>query len=242
MSAGNPPQNTFKQLIGEDVEPTQRIETADLESLSTTKVIVDQNYIDLQEFVDNDLYRQAADGYSNKATPTYTCDPAEAEVYLLNVKAAIHNFIAALYSFHECIENRLDQYIPNGHQLTEDDLTGNGPSAEYAHRAGFLIGLRTDAQHYGFSCLQAEPDTTAADQITYRITFDESTFREHIGGHDRFLHRNANQRNDILKFIGSFHQTAFNTFWEDTKDWLNVTQDDIEAAISLSDWQRGQRE
>ena len=239
MSAGNDSENTFKALIGEDVGPTQQIEPADLESLSTTKVIVDQNYIDLRSFVDDELYRQAPDGHSNAAEPTYTCDPSEAELFLLNVKAAIHNFISALYSFHECIENRLDQYIPNGHQVTEDDLIGNGPASEYAYRAGFLIGLRTDAQHYGFSCLQAEPDTETADQITYRITFDESTFRQQIGGHDRFLHRNANYRQDILRFIGSFHQTAFNAFWEDTKDWLNVTQDDIEAAISLPDWQRG---
>jgi len=238
MSAGNPLQNTFKQLIGEDVEPSRHIETGDLESLSTTKVIVDQNYIDLQNFVDDTLYIQGSDGHSNQATPTYTCDPVDAEVYLLNVKAGIHNFIAALYSFHECIENRLNQYIPNSHQVASDDLTGNGQPVEYAQRAGFLIGLRTDAQHYGFSCLQAEPTTTGS-QITYRITFDESAFRESIDGYDRFLHRNSNHRNDILKFIGSFHQTAYNTFWEDTKDWLNVTQDDIESAISLPDWQRG---
>lgn len=241
MSAGSPPQNTFKELIGEDVEPTGHIDTADLESLTVTKVIVDQNYIDLRDLVDDGLYQEAADGHSNQATPTYTCEPSEAEVFLLNAKAAIHNFIAALYSFHECIENRLDQYIPNDHQVTQEDLTGNGPASEYAYRAGFLIGLRTDAQHYGFSCLQAEPQTMTTDQVTYRITFDESTFREQIGGYDRFLHHNPNQREDILQFIGSFHQTAFNTFWEDTKDWLNVTQDDIEAALSLPDWQRGQR-
>lgn len=74
MSADHPLQNTFKQLIGEDVEPSRHIETDDLESLSTTKVIVDQNYIDLQNFVDDTLYVQGDDGHSNQATPTYTCD------------------------------------------------------------------------------------------------------------------------------------------------------------------------
>ena len=96
------------------------------------------------------LYNQETDGHTNVAEPTYSYHPEQAEVYLLNVKAAMHNFISALYSFHECIEERLDQYLPSERELTIDDLTGNGPSSEYAYRAGFLIGLRTDAQHYGF--------------------------------------------------------------------------------------------
>jgi hypothetical protein len=184
---------------------------------SVAKRILDQNYLELSEYIDGDL----------ETNPVFICRESRKQEEGFEVLRLLHNYLSSLYSLNEAIRVLFDQYTTDEVSLGSGAFASTDterPTVYYTRQLAFLYGLRTDFQHGGFSCFEFSSVGNLGDFVGYHITFDRTAFIEDSGLRDpsRFLrHTTARERRHPLCFIGSFHENTLLDFYEDTIQWFD---------------------
>lgn len=199
------------------IEPTTRLTETDEIRLSAAKRTVDQNYYELDEYIDGDL----------RTNPVFICRADRIQEEGFEALRLLHNYLASLYSLNEAIRVLCNRYTADAIELTSGDFTpasGGTDTSYYGRKLGFLRGLRTDFQHGGFSCLTFDNAGELGAFNGYHVVFDRHAFVSESGLRDpnRFLRwtNEAEQRHPI-SYIGSFHQRTLQEFYTDVEAWFS---------------------
>ncbi len=207
----------LQALACAEIEPNSRLRDADEVRLSAAKRTVDQNYFELDEYIDGDL----------RTNPVFICRRDQVEEEGFEALRLLHNYLASLYSLNETIRVLCNRYTSGTVELTSADFTpasGGSDGFYYGRKLGFLRGLRTDFQHGGFSCLTFNKAGELGDFEGYHVVFDRAAFLADSGLREpnRFLRwtNEAEQRHPI-SYIGSFHQHTLQEFYDDVEAWFS---------------------
>lgn len=206
------PQTLFQA----EIEPSGRLCDADKVRLSAAKRTVDQNYYELDEYVDGDL----------RTNPMFICHESDFKEGGFEALRLLHNYLSSLYSLNEAIRILCNRYTSDSIELTSGDFTpvsGGSDRSHYGRKLGFLRGLRTDFQHGGFSCFTFDKSGELGDFEGYQVIFDRTAFVNDSGLRDpeRFLRwtNEAEQRHPI-SYVGAFHQQTLQDFYDDVEAWF----------------------
>lgn len=206
----------LQSLIQADIKPNSRLHDADAVRLSAAKRTVDQNYYELDEYIDGNL----------QTNPMFICRSDRVEEEGFEALRLLHNYLSSLYSLNEAIRVLCNRYTSDTVELRSGDFTpvsGGNEQLYYGRKLGFLRGLRTDFQHGGFSCLTFNRAGELGDFEGYHVVFDRSAFISDSGLQEpgRFLRwtNEAEQRHPI-SYIGSFHQQTLQDFYGDVEKWF----------------------
>jgi len=206
----------LQTLARADIEPDDRLRESDEIRLSAAKRTVDQNYYELDEYIDGEL----------RTNPIFLCHTDRVEEEGFEALRLLHNYLASLYSLNETIRVLCNRYSSPAVELTGGDFTpvsGGNDESYYGRKLGFLRGLRTDFQHGGFSCLTFEKAGELGDFEGYHVVFDRKAFITESGLREpnRFLRwtNEAEQRHPI-SYIGTFHQRTLQDFYDDVERWF----------------------
>lgn len=206
----------LQTLLRAEIEPSSRLRDADEVRLSAAKRTVDQNYYELDEYIDGDL----------QTNPVFICHETRREDEGFEALRLLHNYLASLYSLNETVRTLCNRYTPDSVELTSGDFTpisGGSNRSHYGRKLGFLRGLRTDFQHGGFSCLTFDKAGEIGDFEGYQVVFDRLSFINDSGLREpeRFLRwtNEAEQRHPI-SYIGTFHQQTLQDFYDDAEAWF----------------------
>lgn len=220
MSSGSNSQFEYQlqTLARAEIRPNSRLCEDDKIRLSAAKRTIDQNYYELDEYIDGNL----------RTNPMFICHNDRVEDEGFEVLRLLHNYLASLYSFNETIRVLCNRYTSEGVELTAGNFTpasGGCEDSHYGRKLGFLRGLRTDFQHGGFSCLTFNSVGELGDFEGYHVVFDRSAFLNNSGldGPNRFLRwANDNEQRYPISYIGSFHQQTLQNFYTDVEEWFCV--------------------
>jgi hypothetical protein len=207
----------LQALARAGIEPKSRLQDADEVRLSAAKRTVDQNYFELDEYIDGDL----------RTNPVFICRREQVEEEGFEALRLLHNYLASLYSLNETIRVLCNRYTSDSVELTSGDFTpASGGSDEfyYGRKLGFLRGLRTDFQHGGFSCLTFTKAGELGDFEGYHVVFDRDAFLSESGLRkpNRFLRwTNEAQQRHPISYIGLFHQQTLQEFYDDVEAWFS---------------------
>lgn len=206
----------LQTLAGQRVTPTSRLGQQEMTRLTAAKRTLDQNYYELDEYIDGDL----------ATNPMFICHQQNRHEEGFEALRLLHNYLSSLYSFNETVRVLFNQNAAEDVGLTQGDFTpasGGTTNSYYGRKLGFLRGLRTDFQHGGFSCLSFDKAGELGDFGGYHLVFDDEAFVEESGLDDagRFLQdTNANEQHHPLCYIGQFHQQTLQDFYDDSEDWF----------------------
>ncbi|MFC6613651.1 hypothetical protein ACFQAS_01525 [Halopenitus salinus] len=206
----------IQEIAGLAVRPDRGISDGNRTRLSVAKRTLDQNYFEIDEYVDGDL----------ETNPIFICHNDEREEEGFEALRLLHNYLASLYSFNETIRVLFNQHSPDGISLASRDFTPTSGGTDrllYSRKLAFLRGLRTDFQHGGFSCFAFNKAGDLGDFAGYHIVFEREAFMNDSGLSDpnRFLrHTNTSEQQYPLCFLGLFHKNTLQTFYEDTDEWF----------------------
>ncbi len=208
----------LQTLARAEIKPNSRLRDADEIRLSAAKRTVDQNYYELDEYIDGDL----------RTNPVFICRVDRVEEEGFEALRLLHNYLASLYSLNEAIRVLCNCYVSGSVELTSGDFTpasGGSDESYYGRKLGFLRGLRTDFQHGGFSCLTFNKVGDLGDFEGYHVVFDREAFISESGLREpnRFIRwtNGAEQRHPI-SYIGSFHQQTLQDFYDDVEAWFSA--------------------
>jgi hypothetical protein len=204
-------------LAGQAITPNRGMSEDDIIRLSVAKRTLDQNYMEIDEYVDGDLL----------TNPMFICHQNRREEEGFETLRLLHNYLSSVYSFNETVRVLFNQCTPEDITLRSSDFTAasGSDSSYYTRKLTFLRGLRTDFQHGGFSCLTFEKAGVLGDFGGYHIIFNRETFMNDSGLRDpnRFLrHTNEREQRQPLCFLSQFHQTSLQNFYNDTESWFNA--------------------
>lgn len=209
-------EDQLQTLCRAEVEPNSRLRDADEVRLSAAKRTVDQNYYELDEYIDGDL----------QTNPMFICHETRREEEGFEALRLLHNYLSSLYSLNETIRTLCNRYTPSSVELMSGDFTpvsGGSDHFHYGRKLGFLRGLRTDFQHGGFSCLSFDRAGELGDFEGYQVVFDRPSFVNDSGLREpeRFLRwtNEAEQRHPI-SYVGAFHQQTLQDFYDDVEAWF----------------------
>lgn len=220
MTPDTPPEYEYQiqTLFQAEISPKSSLKEADTVRLSAAKRIVDQNYYELDRYIDGDL----------RTNPIFICHEDRVEEEGFEALRLLHNYLSSLYSFNEAIRVLCNQYSSGTFELSSTDFTpasGGSETSYYGRKLGFLRGLRTDFQHGGFSCLTFDKVGELGDFEGYHVVFDRSAFITESGLRDpsRYLRwtNDAEQRYPI-SYLGSFHQQTLQDFYDDVEKWFSL--------------------
>lgn len=208
----------LQSLLGSDVAPNSGLSSGARGRLSAAKRALDQNYYELEEYVDGKV----------PTNPMFICRTERKREEGFEVLRLLHNYLASIYSFNETIRVLCNRHTPASVELATSDFTSvsdDGSSSYYSRKLGFLRGLRTDFQHGGFSCFSFIKAGELGDFAGYHVRFDRDSFVNDSGLHapERFLrHTNESERRHPLCFIGRFHRTTLQQFYADVESWFDA--------------------
>lgn len=219
MTSGSDSRFSFQvQTIAQaPIQPKSSFREQDKTRLSAAKRTLDQNYYELDEYIDGDL----------SENPIFICHESRADEEGFEALRLIHNYLSSLYSFNETIRVLCNQYAAESIELTSGDFTpasGGTTASYYGRKLGFLRGLRTDFQHGGFSCLRFKNGGELGDFVGYQVLFEQPAFIQESGLDDpsRFLRwTNETEQRHPLSYIGSFHQKTIQAFYDDCENWFS---------------------
>jgi len=201
------------------IKPNSCLRETDGIRLSAAKRTVDQNYYELDEYIDGDL----------RTNPMFISRADQIQEEGFEILRLLHNYLASLYSLNEAIRVLCNHYTPDTVKLASGDFTpasGGADGSYYGRRLAFLRGLRTDFQHGGFSCLTFNKIGELGDFEGYHVVFDRNAFVSDSGLREphRFLRltNDAEQRHPI-SYIGLFHQQTLQEFYDDVESWFFST-------------------
>lgn len=218
MPSGSSPEFEYQlqALLNAEIEPTSRLSDADEVRLNAAKRTVDQNYYELDEYIDGDL----------RTNPMFICHGDRIEEEGFEALRLLHNYLSSLYSLNEAIRVLCNRHLSDGAELTSGDFTpasGGCEDSYYGRKLAYLRGLRTDFQHGGFSCLTFDSAGRLGDFEGYHVVFDRVAFIEDsgLGEAGRFLHwTNAAEQRHPISYVGSFHQQTLQDFYRDVEAWF----------------------
>ena len=211
----------LQDIAGSDIYPSQRLNQAAEQRLQVAKRTVDQNYYELDEYIDGNL----------STNPIFLCRDENRREEGFEALRLLHNYLASLYSLNETIRVLVNQHTPSSIDVGQGQFTSSRDGATlpyYGRRLSFLRGLRTDFQHGGFSCLTFERTGELGDFGGYHVVFERNAFMNDSGlrSPGRFLqHTNENEQQYPLCFLGQFHQDTVQDFHEETQDWFEAVSD-----------------
>lgn len=211
--------NQLHDIIGEDVDPVNRISQEDITRLDAAKRTLDQNFHSLDGFIDGDLAE-------NPVVITHQDSSKDTGFEVLRL---LHNYLASLYSCNETVRVLVNRLLPSERQLADGAFTpatGGSEESYYGKRLAFLRGLRHDSQHGGFSCLSFDKSGELGAFAGYHLTFDSQRFINDSGLRtpSRFLeHTNDRQSSYPICYIGTFHKATLQPFLEDVDQWVAST-------------------
>lgn len=217
--SSNPPSSfeyQLQTLANEEITPSSGLSEQDAIRLNAAKRTLDQNYFDIDKYIDGDL----------ATNPVFICHQDDRREDGFEALRLLHNYLSSLYSFNETVRVLFNRNTPEGCKLSSGNFTpaSNGSDRSYyGRKLSFLRGIRTDFQHGGFSCLSFEKSGELGDFRGYHVEFEREAFIEESGLDDvsRFLqYTNENEQRHPLCFIGKFHQNTLQDFYENTEDWF----------------------
>lgn len=219
MSPDGSPEFEFdlQTLLGTAVTPSTGLDSEDIVRLSVAKRTVDQNYLEIDEYVDGDL----------ATNPVFICHQDRREDEGFEALRLLHNYLASVYSFNETIRVLVNRHTDDDTTLRRSDFTPTSDESNtsyYGRKLSFLRGLRTDFQHGGFSCLTFERAGELGNFGGYHVVFDRDAFVNDSGLRDptHFLQQtNARERRHPLCFIGRFHRNTLQDFHTDVEKWFD---------------------
>lgn len=212
----SPYQYEIQAIIGSDIEPTSGLSNSDKTRLTASKRVVDQNYYELDQYIDGAL----------ATNPIYICPQERRQEAGFEVLRLLHNYLASLYSFNETVRVLCNRHTSDEITLSSNAFTpasGNDTDPYYSRKLTFLRGLRTDFQHGGFSGLTFESAGELGGFGGYHVVFDERSFLEESGlrNPQRFLvETNESERRYPLCFIAGFHTARLQSFYEGLEAWF----------------------
>lgn len=204
-------------IVDEAVEPSSGMSSSDWTRLSVSKRTLDQNYYEIDEYIDGDL----------ESNPIFICHNDERDEEGFEALRLLHNYLSSLYSFNETVRVLFNQHSPERLSLSSGDFTPASEGTDelhYSRKLAFLRGLRTDFQHGGFSCLEFDKAGELGDFAGYHVVFDRTSFIDNSGLNDpsRFLrHSNESEQRHPLCFLGQFHKNTLQAFYSDTETWFD---------------------
>ncbi len=139
----------LQTLARANIDPNGCLQETDEIRLSASKRTVDQNYYEIDEYINGDL----------QSNPIFLCHAERVQEEGFEVLRLLHNYLSSLYSLNEAIRVLCNRYTPDSVKLNSGDFTpasGGNDNSYYGRKLGYLRGLRTDFQHGGFSCLTFE--------------------------------------------------------------------------------------
>lgn len=199
----------IQAIAGRAITPSSTPSESAETRLSAAKRTVDQNYYELDGYIDGDLAEN----------PMFLCLKVNREDEGFEALRLFHNYLTSLYSLNETIRVLVNQHTDE--KLKQRQFAADLPY--YGRQLSFLRGLRTDFQHGGFSCLRFDRAGELGDFAGYHVVFDRKAFVDDSGLRDpgRFLqHTNEAERQYPLCFTGRFHQETVQSFYEDTERWF----------------------
>lgn len=216
-TSSSPFEHQLQALAQAAIEPNRRLRDSDEIRLSAAKRTVDQNYYELDTYIDGDL----------RTNPVFICRTDRVDEEGFETLRLLHNYLASLYSLNEAVRVLCNRYTTDDVELTSGDFTpssGGSDKSYYGRKLGFLRGLRTDFQHGGFSCLTFNKVGELGEFEGYHVVFDREAFISESGLREpnRFLQwtNEAEQRHPI-SYIGSFHQETLQEFYTDVEAWFS---------------------
>lgn len=220
MSSSSPSgfEHHVQVLVGEPTTPRRRLADRDAVRLDAAKRTLDQNYFEIDEYVDGDL----------ATNPMLVCPQDRRREEAFETIRLLHNYLSSLYSFNETVRVLFNDYTATGTRLRTGDFTpasGGSTRSYYGRKLSFLRGIRTDFQHGGFSCLSFEKTGELGDFGGYHVEFQRESFVEESGvdGANRFLqHTNQREQRYPLCFVDRFHRETVREFHEDTEAWFEL--------------------
>jgi hypothetical protein len=114
----------LQALARAGIEPKSRLQDADEVRLSAAKRTVDQNYFELDEYIDGDL----------RTNPVFICRREQVEEEGFEALRLLHNYLASLYSLNETIRVLCNRY-------TSDSVEVNYPALLVAFGDSWRTGL-----------------------------------------------------------------------------------------------------
>lgn len=211
----------IQAILGLDVEPCSSLSSTDRTRLTASKRVVDQNYYELDQYIDGTL----------ATNPIFLCPQDRRQESGFEVLRLLHNYLASLYSFNETVRVLCNRRTSDEITLSSSAFTPAGGGADdsyYGRKLSFLRGLRTDFQHGGFSCLTFETAGELGEFGGYHVVFDRQAFLEESGLRDpqRFLAQtNESERRYPLCFVAGFHTKRLQSFYDDLEDWFESVTD-----------------
>lgn len=205
----------LQHLAGNAITPAKRLSDNDAIRLSVAKRTLDQNYLEIEEYIDGDL----------STNPMFICHQDRREEEGFEALRLLHNYLSSVYSFNETVRVLVNQHTQEEVTLKSSDFaaTSGSTSSFYARKLSFLRGLRTDFQHGGFSCLSFEKAGELGDFGGYHVIFDRDSFMNDSGLREpnRFLrHTNEREQQRPLCFVGTFHKRSLHEFYADVESWF----------------------
>lgn len=204
-----------EKLLQTVVSPISKLTGSEEQRFSISKSIVDENYFELDDFIDGEL----------RSNPVFICHTDRENESAFTVFRLLHNYLSALYSFNEHVMLLVNEKTPSTcelkrrHFIPDKDQTN---VSEYARKVGFLTGIRTDCQHSDFSSLDFDQMGSVGDFGAYHLVFKRDKFvNSSLRDPQKFLHHtNQAERNYPLSLIAMFHENEFNRFYHDCISWL----------------------
>ena len=193
------------KLYNESVSPRRRLSEEELHSLEAMRRIINQNYLDIEEFIDGPL----------DENPLFIARTDIATEATFEVYRYLHNYLASLYSFNDHLIAVVDRLSDTAAPVSVLPRNNELCSA-YVRKISFLRGLRNDCQHGGFSSLTATEQGRLGDFSGYHIEFDRSAFvaNDPIDDPAQYLaHTNDNERRYPMTFVARFHQRDLDRFY-----------------------------
>lgn len=103
-TSSSPFDHQIQTLAQAAIEPNRRLRDSDEIRLSAAKRTVDQNYYELDTYIDGDL----------RTNPVFICRADRVEEEGFETLRLLHNYLASLYSLNEAVRVLCNRYTPDG--------------------------------------------------------------------------------------------------------------------------------
>lgn len=188
----------------------------ELARFEMSRTIVLGNFVDLKEFVDGDVGRDAW---------IVVHDSQETQAVARTLFQHLHNYLASLYSFNEQVREVVNDKT-TGHAVEKRDFSphkGDSPSCDYVKKLAFLRGIRHSMQHGDYRSL----DFTSVDAKNgfefWEVTFDQQAFTNGVVDYPKsyLQYGNPGRMARPLQYVADFHRHYFLDFVQDCVGWLD---------------------
>lgn len=210
--------NAVEELLGESTggpATSSSVTRDELARFEMSRTIVLGNYVDLKEFVDGDIERDAL---------IVVHDSQETQAVARTLFQHLHNYLASLYSFNEQVRELVNEKT-TGRAIEKRDFSprkGDSPSCDYVRKLAFLRGVRHSMQHGDYRSLDLASVDAKNGFEFWEVTFDQTTFRDGVVAHPKSYLQYGRPvlMASPLRYVADFHRNHFLGFTRDCANWL----------------------